>query len=127
MKNKNGLIVVLVVIILVFAGILALKIFIVKSVEEGMDYAAEKSIESRERLDAQSEKESIQLAIVMAMFGDNTAKELTYNNFDEQLKSTFGSGNYKLTGPDNSGVFTLNVNTRTYKINTNGTILDNTK
>lgn len=75
-------------------------------------------------IDIEYEKEGIQLAITMVMFGNNIVESLTFNNLDEQLKSKFAVGNYILTGPYSLGKFTLKINTRTYTINSNG-IIDN--
>lgn len=122
MKSKNLLIIILLIIILICGGILAFKIFTSKSIEDGMDYAEEKASKAQEDFNIKYEKEDIQLAISMAMFGNNTVESLTFNNLNEQLKSKFGAGNYTLTGPDSLGKFTLKINTRTYTINSNGTI-----
>ena len=122
MKNKNILIIITLIIILVFGGILALKILTNKSIEDGMNYAEKEALEAREDIDNEYEKEGIQLAVTMAMFGNNTVESLTFNNLDEQLKLKFGAGNYTLTGPDSSGKFTVKINDRTYTINNNGKI-----
>ena len=122
MKNKNWTIIILIIVVFVLGGILALKIFTHKTIEEGMDYAADKAAKANEEFQIKYEKEDIQLAIAMAMFGKNTVEPLTYNSLNEQLKAKFGAGNYKLTGPNSSGNFTLKVNTRTYTIDSNGKI-----
>ncbi len=121
MNNKNLLIIILLIVILVFSGVLALKIFTNKTVEDGMNYAEDEASKAQEDFTIKSEKENIQLAISMAMFESDTLK-LTYDNLDQQLKDEFGAGTYKLTGPDSLGKFTLKINTRTYTINSNGTI-----
>ncbi len=122
MKNENLSIIILLIIILVFGGILGFKIFTNKSIEEGINYTEEKASEAQEYFNIKYEKENIKLAISMAMLGNNTVQSLTFNNLNEQLESKFGAGNYTLIGPNSLGKFTLEINTRKYTINSNGTI-----
>ena len=146
MKKNNLLIIILLIVVLVLGFIFALRVFTTKSIEknvnysesevskvkdniqqsfeDGMKYAEEESSNAKENLDIESEKEKIRTAITMAMLGNNTLNSLTYDSFDKQLKDTFSSGNYTLTGPDSSGKFTLKINTRTYTIDSNGKILE---
>lgn len=92
--------------------------------QEGMDYAEEKSEEAKDKLNIESEKEKITLAVGMAMFGNNTAEQLTYNNLNEQLKENLGDSKYVLTGPDSDGNYIVKIDTRTYTIDKNGAVKD---
>ena len=123
MKNKNLLIIIL-LIILIYVGILAFKIFKANLLKDEANYVTDRTSEALEDLKESWEKEDIQLAVAMAMVVNNKLGSLTFDNLDEQLKAKFGIGNYTLTGPDSLGKFTLKINTRTYTINSNGTIND---
>lgn len=90
--------------------------------QEGMNYAEEKAKNEQDKIKKQEEKEKVQFSISLAMLGDNSFKELTYNNLDEQLKIKFGEGNYKLSGPDSNGNFTITIGTTTYNVDKSGKI-----
>lgn len=71
--------------------------------------------ESQDNMNAQKEKEDIQIVVSMVMFGENSINELTYDGLNEQLKIKFGEGIYKLSGPDDKGNYTIKINYGTYK------------
>ena len=87
-----------------------------KLIEDGTEYAARKAKETQDNMNAQNEKEDIQIVVSMVMFGENSINELTYDGLNEQLKIKFGEGNYKLSGPDDKGNYTIKMNYGKYNI-----------
>ena len=90
--------------------------------EEGTEYAARKAKETQDNMNVQKEKEDIQLVVGLVLFGENSINELTYDGLNEQLKIKFGEGNYKLSGPDDKGNYTIKMNYGTYNIDKSGKV-----
>ena len=124
MKDENNIIIVLLIIILILGGVLALKIITVKTVEEGMNYAEDKANETKNKMEIDDEKQKITLAASAARVGDTSMIDLTYENFDNRLKKQFKDTEYTLSEPDSSGIFTLKINDRTYKIDQKGRFIN---
>lgn len=149
--DENKTIVLLIIIVLALGGILGFRIFADKSsnntifsknnlnnektyndsmsaeeksklMEDGMEYSERKTKESQDNMNAQKEKEDIQIVVSMVMFGENSINELTYDGLNEQLKIKFGEGNYKLSGPDDKGNYTIKMNYGTYNIDKSGKV-----
>lgn len=93
-----------------------------ESLEDGTEYAARKAKETQDNMNAKNEKEDIQIVVSMVMFGENSINELTYDGLNEQLKIKFGEGNYKLSGPDDKGNYTIKMNYGTYIIDKSGKV-----
>ena len=93
-----------------------------ESLDDGMEYAERKTKESQDNMNAKMEKEDIQIIVSMVMFGENSINELTYDGLNEQLKIKFGEGNYKLSGPDDKGNYTIKMNYGTYNIDKSGKV-----
>lgn len=123
MDKKIIIIIALIIIVFVVGGILALKIFTIKSVENGSDYAAEKATENINNMEIEHEKENIKLAAMSAMVTEDEIIDLSYEKFDLALKDVFKDIKYTLKGPDSSGIFNLKINNRTYRIDNKGNIL----
>ena len=90
--------------------------------EDEHNYVMDKTQEADKQLSKESEKETIQTAVGMIMFGSDTLQGLTYDNLNEQLKSDLGEGNYTLEGPNSNGQFTIKIEDRVYTVDKNGSV-----